>query len=60
MLKPGLPFIRRQLRYNVLSRTLSILEKSGSMKQALKTALLITAARRRARLHDFGDESFRR
>ena len=59
MLKPGLPFIRRRLLYNALSCTLSVLDKSGLMKQPLETELLITAARHRARLNDFGDETFR-
>jgi hypothetical protein len=59
MLKPGLPFIRRRLLYNALSCTLGVLDKCGLMKQPLETELLITAARRRARLNDFGDETFR-
>jgi hypothetical protein len=59
MLKPGLPLIRRRLLYNALSCTLGVLDKSGWVKQPLETELLITAARRRTRLNDFGDETFR-
>src|SRR5215831_19906389 len=59
MLKPGSPLIRRRLLYNTLSRTLHILSTSGLMKQALGAEPLITAAQRRARLDDFGDEAFR-
>jgi hypothetical protein len=60
MLKPGLPFIRRRLPYNALSCTLGILDKFGLMKQPLETELLIAAARCRARLDDFEDETFRK
>jgi len=35
------------------------LGKSGLMKQPLETELLMAAASRRARLDDFGDETFR-
>jgi sulfotransferase family protein len=59
MLKPNSPFMRRRLPYNALSWTLGILDKSGLMKQPLETELLMAAASRRARLDDFGDETFR-
>jgi Sulfotransferase family len=55
----NLPVVHRRLLYHVLSQTLSILDRTGLMKQPLETELLITAARCRARLNDFGDESFR-
>jgi hypothetical protein len=59
MLKPNLPLIRRRLLFKALSWTLGILEKPGLMKQPLETEFLIAAARRRARLDNFGDETFR-
>jgi hypothetical protein len=59
MLKPSLPFIRRRLFYKNFSWTLSILDKSGLIKQPLETELLIATARRRAKLVNFGDEGFR-
>ena len=59
MLKPNLPLIRRPLHFKALSWTLRILDKLGLMKQPLETELLITAARRRVRLDNFGDETFR-
>jgi hypothetical protein len=59
MSKPNSPFIRRRLLYNALGWTLHILDTSGLMKQPLEIELLITAARRRARLDNFGDETFR-
>ena len=59
MPKPNLPVIRRRLLFKALSWTLRILDKPGLMKQPLETELLIAAARRRARLNNFGDEAFR-
>jgi hypothetical protein len=59
MPKPILPLIRRRLLFKALSWTLRILDKPGLMKQPLETELLIAAARRRARLNNFGDETFR-
>jgi hypothetical protein len=59
MPKPNLPLIRRRLLFKALSWTLRILDKTGSIKQPLETQLLIAAARRRARLDEFGDEAFR-
>ena len=59
MPKPDLPLIRRRLLFKALSWTLRILDKPGLMKQPLETELLIAAARRRARLNNFGDETFR-
>ena len=59
MLKPNLPLSRRQLHFKALSWTLRNLDKLGLMKQPLETELLIAAARRRARLDNFGDETFR-
>jgi Sulfotransferase family len=59
MPKPNLPVIRRRLLFKALSWTLRILDKPGLMKQPLETELLIGAARRRARLNNFGDETFR-
>jgi len=56
---PGSPLIRRSLLYNTLSRTLHILGTSRLMKQPLGAEPLITAAQRRARLDDFGDDAFR-
>jgi hypothetical protein len=58
-LKPSLALFRRRLLYNTLSWTLHILDTSGLMKRPLEIELLITAARRRARLDNFGDETFR-
>jgi hypothetical protein len=59
MPKPDFPFIRPRLHFKALSWTLCILHKFGLMKQPLETESLIAAARRRARLDDFGDETFR-
>jgi hypothetical protein len=59
MPKPDGPLIRRGLHFKALSWTLCILHKFGLMKQPLETESLIAAARRRARLDDFGDETFR-
>ena len=53
------PVIRRGLHFKVLSWMLRILDRTGLLKQPLKTELLMAAARRRARLDDFGDETFR-
>jgi hypothetical protein len=49
----------QKLKPSTLSWTLHILDTSSLMKQPLDTKLLITAARRRARLDNFGDETFR-
>jgi hypothetical protein len=54
MLKPNLLLIRRRLLFKALSWMLRILDKPGLMKQPLETELLIAAARRRARLDNFG------
>src|SRR6516164_6609991 len=59
MPKADCPLIRRGLHFKALSWTLCILHKFGLMKQPLETEPLIAAARRRARLDDFGDETFR-
>ena len=55
----SLPLFRRRLLYNALSWTLHLLDRSGLKKQPLDPELLITAARRRTRLDNFGDETFR-
>jgi len=59
MQKTDLPVIRRQPHFKALSWTLRILHKFGLLKQPLEAELLIAAARRRASLDDFGDETFR-
>jgi hypothetical protein len=59
MLEPTLPLVRRRLYWKALSWTLRVLDKRGLIKQPLKAELLIAAARRRARLDNFGDETFR-
>ena len=53
------PVIHRRLPFKVLSWMLRILDRPGLLKQPLKTEPLMAAARRRARLVDFGDETFR-
>jgi hypothetical protein len=58
MLKPDFPLIRRSPHFKALEWTLRILDKLGLIKQPLETEHLIAVARRRARLDNFGDETF--
>src|SRR5262245_38699099 len=59
MIKRNLPLIRHRLHFTALSWTLRLLSDLGLMKQPLETELLIAAARRLAKLDNFGDETFR-
>jgi hypothetical protein len=59
MPKPDLPLIRHGVHFKALSWTLCILRKFGLMERSLELESLIAAARHRAKLDDFGDETFR-
>ena len=53
------PVVRRRLPFKVLSWVLRILDRFGLLKPPLQTEALMAVARRRSRLEDFGDETFR-
>jgi Sulfotransferase family len=59
MRRSDLPSARRSLPFSALSWALSLSEKTGLMHQPLDTEALVAAARRRTRLDDFGNETFR-
>jgi hypothetical protein len=53
------PVIRRRLPFKLLNWILRILDRPGLLKPPLQAEALMAVARRRARLEDFGDETFR-